>query len=51
MLCTGQEPLRELLAPLEAAGVKVHLIGGAEVATELDARHAINQATRLAAEL
>ena len=51
VLCTGQEPLRELKAPLEAAGTRVHLIGGADVAAELDAKRAIEQATRLAARL
>ena len=51
VLCAGQEPLRELLAPLRAAGVKTHLIGGADEATELDAKRAIDQATRLAAIL
>jgi len=51
VLCTGQEPLRELLAPLQAAGVVTHLIGGADVAAELDAKRAINQASRLAATL
>jgi 2,4-dienoyl-CoA reductase (NADPH2) len=49
VLCTGQEPLRELLAPLQAAGVTTHLIGGADVATELDAKRAIRQASELAA--
>jgi len=51
VLCTGQEPLRELLEPLQAAGVATHLIGGADVAAELDAKRAINQASRLAASL
>ena len=51
VLCTGQESLRELLAPLEAAGVKVHLVGGAFEAGELDAKRAIDQASRLAAAL
>jgi 2,4-dienoyl-CoA reductase (NADPH2) len=51
VLCTGQEPLRELLAPLRAAGVKTHLIGGADEAGELDAKRAIDQGTRLAAGL
>ena len=51
VLCTGQEPLRELLSPLQAAGLRVHLIGGADVAAELDARRAIDQGTRLAARL
>jgi len=49
ILCAGQEPLRELQTPLTASGIKVHLVGGAEVATELDAKRAINQASRLAA--
>ena len=51
VLCTGQEPLRELYEPLKEAGVSVHLIGGADVAAELDAKRAINQGSRLAAEL
>jgi len=51
VLCAGQEPLRELQAPLAAAGVAVHLIGGADQATELDAKRAIDQGTRLAARL
>ncbi len=51
VLCTGQEPLRELQVPLEAAGVKVHLVGGAFEAGELDAKRAIDQASRLAAVL
>ncbi len=51
VLCAGQEPLRELQAPLRAAGVKVHLIGGAHEAGELDAKRAIDQGTRLAARL
>ena len=51
VLCAGQEPLRELQAPLKAAGVAAHLIGGADEATELDAKRAIAQGTRLAAQL
>jgi len=51
VLCAGQEPLRELLEPLRAAGLKAHLIGGAHEASELDAKRAINQGTRLAASL
>jgi 2,4-dienoyl-CoA reductase (NADPH2) len=51
VLCAGQEPLRELLEPLRAAGVKAHLIGGADEAAELDAKRAIDQGTRLAAAL
>lgn len=51
IVCAGQEPLRELQGGLEAAGVAVHLIGGADVAAELDAKRAIDQGSRLAAEL
>ncbi len=51
VLCTGQEPLRELEAPLREAGVQLHLIGGADVAAELDAKRAIDQGSRLAARL
>ena len=51
VLCTGQEPRRDLLAPLQAAGLKAQLIGGADVAAELDAKRAIRQATLLALSL
>lgn len=51
ILCTGQEPRRELQAALEAGGAVVHLIGGADVAAELDAKRAIDQGTRLAARI
>jgi 2,4-dienoyl-CoA reductase (NADPH2) len=51
VLCTGQESQRELEAPLRAAGVSLHVIGGAEVAAELDAKRAIEQGARLAAAL
>ncbi|HBN9703317.1 TPA: FAD-dependent oxidoreductase [Pseudomonas aeruginosa] len=51
IVCAGQEPLRELHDGLVAAGQNVHLIGGADVAAELDAKRAINQGSRLAAEL
>lgn len=51
VLCTGQEPLRALQAPLVAAGRAPHLIGGADEAAELDAKRAILQATRIAARL
>ena len=51
ILCAGQTPLRELQAELEAAGVAVHLVGGADVAAELDAKRAIDQGSRVAAEL
>ncbi len=49
ILCAGQTPLRELQAELEAAGVTVHLVGGADVAAELDAKRAIDQGSRVAA--
>ncbi len=51
ILCAGQEPLRELEAPLRALGLRVHLVGGALEAGELDAKRAILQGTRLAAAL
>ncbi len=51
IVCAGQHPLRELQEPLQEAGLSVHLIGGADVAAELDAKRAINQGTRLAASL
>jgi 2,4-dienoyl-CoA reductase (NADPH2) len=51
VLCAGQEPLRELQAGLESAGQKVTLIGGADVAAELDAKRAIKQGTEVAAAL
>ena len=49
IICAGQLPFKELLSPLEALGLKVHVVGGADVASELDAKRAINQASRLAA--
>lgn len=51
IICAGQEPLRELLEPLKAKGISVHLIGGADEARELDAKRAIDQGSRLAAKL
>jgi len=51
VICAGQEPLRELLEPLRAAGRQVHVIGGADLALELDAKRAIDQGSRLAASL
>ena len=51
VICAGQEPRRDLQAPLEAAGIPFSLIGGADVAAELDAKRAIDQGTRLAASL
>ncbi|MBB85949.1 MAG: NADPH-dependent 2,4-dienoyl-CoA reductase [Xanthomonadales bacterium] len=49
VICAGQEPLRELVDGLESAGKTYHLIGGADVAAELDAKRAIRQASELAA--
>lgn len=51
ILCAGQTPLRELQTELEQAGVAVHLVGGADVAAELDAKRAIDQGSRVAAAL
>jgi 2,4-dienoyl-CoA reductase (NADPH2) len=51
VVCAGQEPRRELQADLIAAGRAPHLIGGADVAAELDAKRAIDQGSRLAASL
>ncbi|MDG2449403.1 MAG: NADPH-dependent 2,4-dienoyl-CoA reductase, partial [Saprospiraceae bacterium] len=51
VICAGQEPLRELYDDLQSAGITTHLIGGADVAAELDAKKAINQASYLAAEM
>ncbi|WP_281357113.1 FAD-dependent oxidoreductase [Vogesella oryzae] len=51
IICAGQDPLRELQQPLLAAGKPVHLIGGADVAAELDAKRAIDQGARLAASI
>ncbi|MFJ7244130.1 FAD-dependent oxidoreductase [Kitasatospora sp. NPDC098652] len=51
VLCTGQEPRRELAAELRERGLSVHVIGGADVAAELDAKRAIKQGTELAASL
>lgn len=51
LLCAGQNPVRDLVAPLRERGVPVHVIGGADVAAELDAKRAIKQATELAARL
>ncbi|MCX6400023.1 MAG: NADPH-dependent 2,4-dienoyl-CoA reductase [Propionibacteriales bacterium] len=47
VLCAGQESERGLYEQLSEAGVSVHLVGGADVATEIDAKRAIEQATRL----
>ncbi len=51
VVCAGQESRRELEAGLRAAGLPLSLIGGADLAAELDAKRAIDQGTRLAASL
>ncbi|WP_405687922.1 NADPH-dependent 2,4-dienoyl-CoA reductase [Streptomyces sp. NBC_01387] len=51
VLCAGQEPRRELYEALRAGGHPVHVIGGADVAAELDAKRAVRQGTELAARL
>ncbi|GAA0706040.1 NADPH-dependent 2,4-dienoyl-CoA reductase [Dokdonella soli] len=52
VICAGQEPNRALHSQVAAAGgASTHLIGGADVAAELDAKRAIAQGTRLAATL
>ena len=51
VVCAGQQPNRSLADALIAAGVEVHVIGGADVAAELDAKRAIDQGTRLGARL
>lgn len=51
VVCAGQESNQALAEPLRAMGVNVHIIGGAAVAAELDAKRAIDQGTRVAAAL
>ena len=51
VICAGQEPQRELAAGIQAAGYRLHLIGGSKLATELDAKRAIDEGSRLAAAL
>ena len=51
VICAGQTPFKELYQPLLDVNKKVHVIGGADFASELDAKRAINQGARLAAEL
>ena len=51
VMCAGQLPERSLADALAAKGIACHVIGGADVAAELDAKRAINQGTRLAAEM
>ncbi|QCO56212.1 FAD-binding protein [Pseudorhodobacter turbinis] len=51
VICAGQVPNRRLADALEAAGIACHVIGGAEVAAELDAKRAIDQGARLGAAM
>ena len=51
IVCAGQTPLRSLYDALQRSGMKAHLVGGAYEAAELDAKRAIDQASRLAAEV
>ena len=51
VVCAGQEPLRGLEMPLRAAGIPVHVIGGAALAAELDAKRAIREGVELALRL
>ncbi|TGM82629.1 NADPH-dependent 2,4-dienoyl-CoA reductase [Leptospira levettii] len=51
VICAGQDPNRNLLEPLQKAKIPVHLIGGADLASELDAKRAIDQGTRLAVSI
>ncbi|EAQ41934.1 NADH:flavin oxidoreductase/NADH oxidase family protein [Polaribacter sp. MED152] len=51
IICAGQTPFKELYQPLLELGKSVHVIGGADFASELDAKRAINQGARLAAKL
>jgi 2,4-dienoyl-CoA reductase (NADPH2) len=51
VICAGQEPRRDLVAGLQAAGIACQLIGGADEALELDAKRAIDQGTRVALAL
>ncbi|NUT48549.1 MAG: FAD-dependent oxidoreductase, partial [Saccharothrix sp.] len=51
VVCAGQESVRDLVDALAGRGVVAHVIGGADVAAELDAKRAIDQGTRLAATL
>ncbi len=51
VICAGQEPLRDLAAGLDRAGIGYTLVGGADEARELDAKRAIAQASEVAAAL
>ena len=51
VICAGQTPLKRLFSALKNSGKNVHVIGGADVASELDAKRAIDQGSRLASKL
>lgn len=51
VLCAGQEPYRSLQKQLEERGIHPHVIGGADIAAELDARRAIEQGMKIAYSL
>ena len=51
IICAGQTPLKELYTALESSGKNIHIIGGADIADEIDAKRAIDQGCRLAASL
>mgnify|MGYP001028489058 CR=1 FL=1 len=51
VICAGQESDKTLIDPLRERGVSLHVIGGADVASELDAKRAIDQGTRVAAAI
>ena len=51
VVCAGQEPRRDLAQALDAGGLAYRLIGGADVAVELDAKRALDQGTRVALAL
>lgn len=51
VICAGQEPVRDLEEGLRDRGITPHIIGGAALATELDAKRALRQGTELAARL
>lgn len=51
VVCAGQESVRGLAEPLAERGIRVHVVGGADVAAELDAKTAIRQGTEVAAAI
>jgi len=51
VLCTGQESVKELADPLKDAGITFDIVGGADLAAELDAKRAIRQGTEAAARI